>query len=252
MPDGTPLEQTTRVAQALGSHLASRPTCATTRSMRARRALITSTGWCATTICGSQPNQADIQVNLLPADVRSAQSHAIAKGCVPVSITIAQRFGARIQVGEVPPGPPVLQTLVAEVYGPESARPDRRLLTRSSRSSSRPRAWWTPTGTFEDPQQQLSIASRCSESGAARNRRGTTSRRRLRSQPPGWRRGCCTSQDAREAVPTMVEFDRAGPFQPAGAREYSPARRRWQHGFVARTGDHRAQHIAARAFITRI
>ena len=66
-----------------------------------------------------QPNQADIQVNLLPANQRSEQSHAIAKRLRPLLDAIGNQYGARIQVSEVPPGPPVIQTLVAEVYGPD-------------------------------------------------------------------------------------------------------------------------------------
>ena len=65
------------------------------------------------------PNQADNQVNLLPAKQRSVQSHAIAKRLRPLLNAIGNQYGARIQVSEVPPGPPVVQTLVAEVYGPD-------------------------------------------------------------------------------------------------------------------------------------
>jgi multidrug efflux pump subunit AcrB len=66
-----------------------------------------------------QPNQADIQVNLLSRHDRKAQSHEIARRLRPELDKIAVPFGARIKVAEVPPGPPVLQTLVAEVYGPD-------------------------------------------------------------------------------------------------------------------------------------
>jgi hypothetical protein len=65
------------------------------------------------------PNQADIQVNLVPLDERKAQSHDIAKRVRTKLQPIADRFGARIKLAEVPPGPTVLQTLVAEVYGPD-------------------------------------------------------------------------------------------------------------------------------------
>ena len=61
---------------------------------------------------------ADIQVNLAPKHERSARSHDIAKRVRPAVAEVAARFGARVAVAEVPPGPPVLQTLVAEVYGP--------------------------------------------------------------------------------------------------------------------------------------
>ena len=63
-------------------------------------------------------NVADIQINLVPKGERKAQSHDIAKRVRPRVATIAAKYGARVAVAEVPPGPPVLQTLVAEVYGP--------------------------------------------------------------------------------------------------------------------------------------
>jgi multidrug efflux pump subunit AcrB len=63
--------------------------------------------------------QADIQVNLAPKGKRKSQSHAIVKRIRGDLAKIAASLGARIKVAEVPPGPPVLQTLVAEVYGPD-------------------------------------------------------------------------------------------------------------------------------------
>jgi multidrug efflux pump subunit AcrB len=63
-------------------------------------------------------NVADIQVNLLPKGKRRAQSHDVAKRVRPRVAAIAAKYGARVAVAEVPPGPPVLQTLVAEIYGP--------------------------------------------------------------------------------------------------------------------------------------
>ena len=68
------------------------------------------------------PNVADIQVNLLSKDERSAQSHDIAKRVRPALQQIAGKYQARLKISEVPPGPPVLQTLVAEVYGPDYQR----------------------------------------------------------------------------------------------------------------------------------
>ena len=64
-------------------------------------------------------NQADIQVNLLNRHERSTQSHDIAKRLRPGLVAIGNKYGARLKVAEVPPGPPVLETLVAEVYGPD-------------------------------------------------------------------------------------------------------------------------------------
>ena len=68
------------------------------------------------------PNVADIQVNLLPKHERKAQSHAIASRVRPGLQEIAARYGASVKVAEVPPGPPVLSTLVAEIYGPDYER----------------------------------------------------------------------------------------------------------------------------------
>ena len=70
----------------------------------------------------SAPFQADIQVNLVGKGHRKQQSHDIAKRVRPPLETIAKKYNARIKVAEVPPGPPVLSTLVAEIYGPDYDR----------------------------------------------------------------------------------------------------------------------------------
>jgi multidrug efflux pump subunit AcrB len=119
MPDGTPLEQTTRVAQALGAHLAQQPEIANYQIYAGTSGPYNFNGLVRHYFLRHQPNQADIQVNLLSKDERSLQSHAIARRLRPELVKIGAPFGARIKVSEVPPGPPVLQTLVAEVYGPD-------------------------------------------------------------------------------------------------------------------------------------
>jgi multidrug efflux pump subunit AcrB len=68
------------------------------------------------------PHLADIQVNLVEKGHRKNQSHAIAKRVRPALKEVADRNNARVKVAEVPPGPPVLSTLVAEVYGPDYDR----------------------------------------------------------------------------------------------------------------------------------
>jgi multidrug efflux pump subunit AcrB len=119
MPDGTTLEQTTSVAQALGAHLAKQPEIANYQIYSGTSGPYNFNGLVRHYFLRSAPHQADIQVNLLPKDQRSVQSHEIARRLRPELVKIAEPFGARIKVSEVPPGPPVLQTLVAEVYGPE-------------------------------------------------------------------------------------------------------------------------------------
>jgi multidrug efflux pump subunit AcrB len=69
-----------------------------------------------------EPYQADIQVNLAARGHRTSQSHDIAKRVRPFLTAIADRHGAKVKIAEVPPGPPVLSTLVVEVYGPDYDR----------------------------------------------------------------------------------------------------------------------------------
>src|SRR5579862_9421688 len=119
MPDGTPLEQTTRVAQTLGQYLGQQPEIINYQIYAGTSGPYNFNGLVRHYFMRSQPNQADIQVNLLSRHDRKAQSHEIARRLRPELDRIAAPFGARIKVAEVPPGPPVLQTLVAEVYGPD-------------------------------------------------------------------------------------------------------------------------------------
>ena len=119
MPDGTPLEQTTRVAQALGSYLSQQPEVVDYQIYAGTSGPYNFNGLVRHYFLRNQPNQADIQVNLLSREDRKAQSHDIARRLRPDLDRIAAPFGARIKVAEVPPGPPVLETLVAEVYGPD-------------------------------------------------------------------------------------------------------------------------------------
>jgi multidrug efflux pump subunit AcrB len=119
MPDGTPLEQTTHVAQALGQYLGKQSEVMNYQIYAGTSGPYNFNGLVRHYFLRNQPNQADIQVNLLSRHDRRAQSHEIARRLRPELDKIAYQFGARIKVAEVPPGPPVLQTLVAEVYGPD-------------------------------------------------------------------------------------------------------------------------------------
>ncbi len=119
MPDGATLEQTTAAAQALAAKVAQEPEVANYQIYAGTSGPYNFNGLVRHYFLRRGSNQADIQVNLLPKNERSAQSHDIAKRIRPKLQEVAQLFGARIKVAEVPPGPPVLQTLVAEIYGPD-------------------------------------------------------------------------------------------------------------------------------------
>jgi multidrug efflux pump subunit AcrB len=118
MPDGTTLEQTTRVSQELGQYLGQQPEVVNYQIYAGTSGPYNFNGLVRHYFLRRGANQADIQVNLLERKKRNTQSHAIAKRLRPGLVAIGNKYGARLKVAEVPPGPPVLQTLVAEVYGP--------------------------------------------------------------------------------------------------------------------------------------
>ncbi len=119
MPNGTTVEQTTRVAQELGQYLKRQPEVVNYEVYAGTSGPYNFNGLVRHYFLRHGANQADIQVNLLNRHQRSVQSHDIAKRLRPGLVEIGNRYGARIKVAEVPPGPPVLETLVAEVYGPD-------------------------------------------------------------------------------------------------------------------------------------
>ncbi len=119
MPDGTPLEQTTRVAQELGGYLGKQPEVVNYQIYSGTSGPYNFNGLVRHYFLRRGANQADIQVNLLGRKERKTQSHEIAKRLRPGLVAIGNQYGARLKVAEVPPGPPVLETLVAEVYGPD-------------------------------------------------------------------------------------------------------------------------------------
>jgi len=118
-PEGTTLEQTTLIAQEIGRYLTSVPEVTDYEIYAGTAAPYNFNGLVRHYFMRRGPNVADLQVNLLPKNERKAQSHDVAKRVRPEVDRIAQRLNANVKVAEVPPGPPVLQTLVAEVYGPD-------------------------------------------------------------------------------------------------------------------------------------
>ncbi|MBE9182338.1 efflux RND transporter permease subunit [Oculatella sp. LEGE 06141] len=127
MPEGTTLEQTARVTREMGAYLATVPEVINYQSYIGTASPYNFNGLVRHYFLRSGANVADIQVNFLPKGVafgsgeatRHRQSHEIAKAIRPKLKEIGDRYSARIQVAEIPPGPPVLQTLVTEIYGPD-------------------------------------------------------------------------------------------------------------------------------------
>ena len=121
-PEGTTLEQTTRIARELAAAVRGEPEVRDVQLYAGTAAPFNFNGLVRHYFLRRGPNVADLQVNLVGKDERSARSHAIASRIRPALTAIAARHGAVIAVAEVPPGPPVLQSLVAEVYGPDETR----------------------------------------------------------------------------------------------------------------------------------
>jgi multidrug efflux pump subunit AcrB len=118
MPEGTALESTAAVARAMAASLKDEPEVANYQIYVGTASPFNFNGLVRHYFNRGGDQVADLQVNLLPKDERRAQSHDIAKRLRPRLTAIAAAAGGRVTVAEVPPGPPVLQTLVAEVYGP--------------------------------------------------------------------------------------------------------------------------------------
>lgn len=119
MPEGTTLERTAVVAKEVGQYIANQPEVVNYQTYVGTSAPITFNGLVRHYDLRGGSNMADIQVNLIDKHDRKAQSHDIARAFRSRIQEIGSKFGANIKIVEVPPGPPVFSTIVAEVYGPD-------------------------------------------------------------------------------------------------------------------------------------
>ena len=207
MPDGTPLEQTLRVTQALGDALAQQPDVLNYQLYAGTSGPYNFNGLVRHYYMRRMPNQADIQVNLVPDKQRHEQSHAIAKKLRPLLKAIGDKYGARIQVSEVPPGPPVIQTLVAEVYGPD-VEGQSQVAQQIKNIFQHTEGVVDTDWYFEDPQPHNTI--RVDSVKAAQNGIAVADvARTLALATSGSEAGLLHDKDSREPIPTVVEFTRA-------------------------------------------
>jgi len=119
LPEGSTLERTSAVAKEVGAYLSTRPEVVNYQTYVGTSAPITFNGLVRHYDLRGGSNMADIQVNLTDKHDRSEQSHDIAKLLRPKIQELGKKYNANIKIVEVPPGPPVLSTIVAEVYGPD-------------------------------------------------------------------------------------------------------------------------------------
>ncbi|HET6369924.1 MAG TPA: efflux RND transporter permease subunit [Nitrospiria bacterium] len=118
MPEGTPLEQTDAVSRELEGLLARVPEVEAWQTYVGVASPFDFNGFVRHYYLRRGSNEADLRINLAPKGRRAQQSHAIGLRIRPEVDRIARRFGANVKIVEVPPGPPVMSTLVAEVYAP--------------------------------------------------------------------------------------------------------------------------------------
>jgi multidrug efflux pump subunit AcrB len=121
MPAGTPLEDTAAALQDLGAYLAKQPEVRDLQGYAGTASPITFNGLVRQYYLRADAEQGDLQVSLVDKSQRSEKSHAIAQRHRLALEKIGAAHGARVKVVEVPPGPPVMSPLVAEVYGPDEA-----------------------------------------------------------------------------------------------------------------------------------
>ena len=121
MPAGTPLEETARVLREISAELATVDEVRDYQAYAGTAAPINFNGLVRQYYLRANPEMGDIQVNLVDKAHRDRQSHEVAVAVRARVMEVARRSGGNAKVVEVPPGPPVLSPIVAEVYGPDYA-----------------------------------------------------------------------------------------------------------------------------------
>ena len=206
LPEGTALEETARVMNALTAQVIQDPAVVNVQAYVGTSAPHNFNGLVRHYFLRRAPNLADLQVNLTAKDERSEQSHAIARRVRDALQPVATSMGATIQVAEVPPGPPVLQTLVAEVYGPdherrvEVAREVRRVFDETPGVVDVD--WYVEE---EQPKWQLEVDG---EKAAAAGLPPASVATVVRMAGAGEAVGLLHDETAREAVPIVLRLDR--------------------------------------------
>ena len=207
MPNGTTLEETARVTQRLAEEAQKQSEVVNVETYVGTASPYNFNGLVRHYYLRRGANVADIQVNLLPKSARDLQSHDIAKQVRDRILPVAARYGARIKVAEVPPGPPVLETLVAEVYGPSLER--RTGLARQIRDLFKQTPGVVDVDWYvEDDQPKYNLA--VDEEKAALNGISEDDiARTVQVSSAGYQSGLLHQDAEKEDVPLIVRLDRA-------------------------------------------
>ena len=207
MPNGTTLEETARVTNALARAVLEQPEVVNLQTYAGTASPFNFNGLVRHYYLRQGSNVADIQVNLQPKSDRKLQSHDIAKQVRERLLPVAARYGARVKVAEVPPGPPVLETLVAEVYGPE--------LKERTNVARRIRDLWKQTNGVVDvdwyveddqPKYQLLVDK---EKAALNGISEDDIAKTMALASSGYQAGLLHADSSKEDIPLMLRLDRA-------------------------------------------
>lgn len=120
LPEGSSVEATDAVAQAIGRMVTLLPEVVSVQAHAGTAAPFDFNGLVRHAQMRTAPNQGDLAINLTPKNGRDRSSHAIALDIRARISALAVPQGTRLKVVEPPPGPPVMATLLAEIYGPDA------------------------------------------------------------------------------------------------------------------------------------
>ncbi len=237
MPNGTTLEETARVTQLLAEQTQQQREVVNVETYAGTASPYNFNGLVRHYYLRRGPNVADIQVNLLPKGKRDLQSHEIAKQVRARLEPIAQRYGARIKVAEVPPGPPVLETLVAEVYGPSLE--GRIALARRMRDLFRQTKGVVDVDWYVEDDQPKYRMLVDEEKAALNGISEDDIARTMQVASAGYQAGLLHQDREQEDVPLTVRLDR--PTRSDLDAHAKPQNRRPQRtpGRAQRVGSHR-------------
>ena len=206
MPTGTPMEQTAAATRALADYVATIPEVENYQTVVGAASPYNFNGLVRHYYLRNAPYQADIQVNLVGKGARKAQSHALAKRIRPDIERIAKQWGVRVKISEVPPGPPVLQTLVAEVYGPTGER--RTEVARQVKHIFETTEGVADVDWYQDDDQPTVQFAADSEKAALNGVDVQSINRTLSIALAGVSVGLAHDETAREDVPIRVRLPR--------------------------------------------
>jgi multidrug efflux pump subunit AcrB len=207
MPEGSTLEETAAVARGLAERTRGLPEVTDVEVYVGTSAPFNFNGLVRHYFLRRGPLVADLQVNLLPKHHRDRASHSFAKELRNILAPMTAGTGANVKVTEVPPGPPVLSTMVAEIYGPDLEQ--RVAIARRVREifEATPGIvdvdWWIEDGgsrlELEVDREKVSRLGITPETLA----------RTLRVGLHGTEAGLLRDENAREPVPLVLRLERA-------------------------------------------